>query len=296
MGCSSNDPLSTGSTGTPGEDANTLTVHTGEFEVDPGDSFECFYTDTVTDKELSAVSATAVQGQGGHHVTIYYTDTPRDPQHHPCTDVEMASWHQVGGAGGDGTATGAEGLIQLPPGLAIKIAAGKQIVVQAHYINTTGAVEKVNDSITLHLADPKDVKEYANYHVFNDDQFEIPPQGSLTSQRTCTIDADLDTVVVVGHMHESGKHFKLEVAPAEGQPYETLYEHDWQELYVSHPPVMNYTMEKPLHLAKGTRLRQTCKWDNTKTNTVHFPNEMCLSFMYYFPDQGERYCPKDPLP
>ncbi len=284
------------SSGTPGEAANALTFHTGDFEAPAGDSFECFYTDTVTDAELNAVSATASQGPGGHHVTVYYTDTPRKPQHHPCSDAEMASWHQISAAGGEGTSSGAEGLVALPPGLAVKIGAGKQIVVQSHYINTTGAPEKVNDSITLNLVETKDVKAYANYYVMNDDEFEVAPQAKLTSQRTCTLDSDLDTVVLLGHMHQAGKHFKLESAAAEGQPFETLYEHDWTEEYVSHPPVLSYTMEKPLHFKKGAKLRQTCTWNNAGADPLIFPNEMCISFMYYFPDAGERFCPKDPAP
>lgn len=296
-GCGGDETSTTGggtTTGTPGENANTLTVKTGEFQAPAGDSFECFYTDTVTDRELSTTHSTGTQGPGGHHVTIYYTDTPRKAQHHPCTDAEMASWHQVGAAAND--TAGAEGLVALPPGLAIKIAAGKQIVVQAHYINTTGAPETVNDSITLHTVDPKDVKAYANYYVMNNDQFEVPPQGTLTSQRTCTMNTDLDTVVLLGHMHEAGRHFKLERAEAEGKPYETLYDHDWEEQYTSHPPVLTYTMEKPLHFAKGTKLRTTCTWDNSKSDPTIFPNEMCIAFMYYFPDAGEQYCTLDPEP
>lgn len=296
-GCGEPSDTPATTSGTPGEVKNELTFHTGEFEAPAGDSFECFYTDTTTDKELNAVYASATQGSGGHHVTIYYTDTPRKAQHHPCSDAEMASWHQISAAGGEGmTNSGAEGLVTLPPGLAVKIAAGKQIVVQSHYINTTGAPEKVNDSITLHFVDTKDVKAYANYYVMNNDEFEVAPQAKLTSQRTCTLGMDLDTVVLLGHMHQAGKHFKLERADAEGQPYETLYDHDWAEEYASHPPVLNYTMEKPLHFNKGMKLRTTCTWDNSSANPMIFPNEMCIAFMYYFPDAGEQYCDLDPEP
>jgi hypothetical protein len=286
----------TSSTGTPGEAANALVFHTGEFEAPPGDSFECFYTDTITEKELNAVYATAVQGPGGHHVTVYYSDIMRKPQHHPCIDAEMTSLRQIGAGGPEGAESAAEGLVRLPDGLAIKVPAGKQIVVQSHYINTTGAVEKVNDSITLHLVEDKDVKAYANYHVIENDEFEVPPQGTLSAQRTCTLDQDLDVVVLLGHMHEAGKHFRLERADGEGKPFEMLYDHDWQPQNVSHPPVINNTMDKPLHFAKGTRFRQTCTWDNASAKPLIFPNEMCLSFMYYFPDRGELFCPKDADP
>ena len=65
-GCSASEPQPPPG---PGEDtAHALTIHTGEFEVPAGDSFECFYTDTMTDKELSVVSATAV----AHPVAVRY--------------------------------------------------------------------------------------------------------------------------------------------------------------------------------------------------------------------------------
>jgi hypothetical protein len=57
---------------------DTLAFTTGEFEVPPGDSFECFYTDTFTDREISVRSADGKQGSGGHHILVYYTDVPRE--------------------------------------------------------------------------------------------------------------------------------------------------------------------------------------------------------------------------
>jgi hypothetical protein len=293
-GCGGEETEAAATTGTPGEALNELTLKTGEFTAPAGDSFECFYTDTITDKELSVDFATAVQGPGGHHVLVYYIDSKRTAEHHPCTDTEMTSWHQIIGGGQKGAMV--EGQGALPPGLAMKVPAGKQLVVQTHYINTTGASETVNDSITVRLVDPKNVKAYANYHLMLDDGFEVPPQAKASSQRTCTVDRDLDMVVLLGHMHEAGKHFKLETADSEGQPFTTLYEHDWSPASVSHPPLLNYTMEKPLHFQKGTKLRQTCTWDNTSTQPLLFPNEMCLSFMYYYPDQGELNCAMDPAP
>jgi hypothetical protein len=297
-GCGGDETQTTGggTTGTPGEAANTLTVHTGEFTVPAGDSFECFYTDTITDKEMNVDNATASQGPGGHHVIVYYTDVQRKATHHPCVDSEMTSWHQIIGGGPEGSTTAVEGIATFPPGIAVKVPAGVQLVVQSHYINTTGASETVNDAIHVHLVDSKDVKAYANYHIVLDDQFEVPPQAKYSSQTTCTVDRDLDVVTLLGHMHEAGKHFKLERAPGEKQPYTTLYETDWTPLDVTHPPVDYFKMEAPLHIPKGTKLRQTCTWDNTGADPLLFPKEMCLSYMYYFPDQGELTCPPDPAP
>lgn len=281
-------------TGTGDDPTRTLTVHTGEFEAPPGDSFECFYTDITTDREMNVTSTTALQGPGGHHVTVYYIDKPHTAPHHPCTDAEMVSWHLLGASGND--APGAEGVVSLPPGLALKIPAGKQIVVQAHYINTTGAAEKVNDSITLNLVPPDEVEAFANFYGVVDDTFEVPAQGKLTSQRTCTVAADLDVVTLLGHMHEAGRHYTLERSPGEGMPFEKVYDHAWSEEFVSHPPTLRYSLDKPLHFPKGTKLRQTCSWDNASASSLMFPNEMCLSIMFYFPDQGQLLCPMEPVP
>ena len=56
--------------------------------------------------------------------------------------------------------------------------------------------------------------------------------------------------------------------------------------YASHPPTLKYTTDAPLVLKAGTKLRQTCTWDNTTNNPVGFPREMCVMFGFYFPDNG----------
>src|SRR4051812_9429684 len=96
-------------------DENVFYFETGQFEVAPGESFECFYTNTFTDRELAVHGSDGQQGPGGHHVLVYWTDNPRDPQHHPCKDDEMVSWHQIAGSGGE--AIGQDGLLALPEGL-----------------------------------------------------------------------------------------------------------------------------------------------------------------------------------
>ncbi len=277
----------------PEPDPSLLTFNTGEFEVPPGDVFECFYTDTFTEKELSITSAKGQQGPGGHHIVAYWTDTPRDPQHHACNDDEMVSWHQIAGSAGE-DGTGAEGLVGLPDGLAIKVPAGKQLVLQAHYINTSGAPMTVNDTVSLQTVEPAEVKAYANYLVFLDEGFEVPPQSTFESSTTCTLTRDFDTVLLLGHMHEFGKHYRLERLDELGNVAETLYDKDWTPSYTSHPPVSNFTYDAPLALKKGMRLRQTCNWDNPSGDPLLFPREMCLAFFYYYPDAGELVCELDP--
>jgi len=267
---------------------NLMTYETGDFEIGPGDVFECFYLDAYSDKELAVVGSTGLQKEGGHHIVAYWTDLPREPQHHVCVDDEMTNWHQIAGSAGDGGE-----VVGLPDGLAIRVPEGQQIVLQAHYINTTGETQTVNDSVSLQLAEPSEILAFANYYVTNDDQFVVNPMAAGESVSHCTLDRDLDVVTMLGHMHEEGTNYRLEIVDDADTVLEVLYDHVWEPSFTSHPPVDYWTAAEPLHLPAGTRLRQTCNWQNTTPEPLTFPREMCLAFMYYFPDDGELVCDLD---
>jgi hypothetical protein len=295
LGCggeSTNGSASTTGDGPP-QDPNDITFQTGQFVAPPGDSLTCFYLDTKTTKELSVTGAKAMQGPGGHHVIIYWIDEPRSAQHHTCTDAEMVSWHQIAGAANN--SNGAEGLLALPEGAALKVPPGKQLGIQAHYINASPKAETVDDSITIHTMDPSDVKEYVNYYAMNNDTFVVPPHGSLKQASTCTTTQELKNVLLLGHMHEYGTHYKLETLDANGKSDKTLYEEAWYPLYTTHPPLKTFPLDAPLTIAKGTTLQQTCEWVNTSAEPLAFPTEMCVAFFYYYPDNGELNCEATPV-
>lgn len=264
-------------------DTTQLSLTTGTFTVPVGDSFTCFYTDVMTPRELSVTGASGAQGLGGHHIIAYYADTPRPVGSHACTDEEMTNLHQIAGSAG----VEGEGPLTLHDNLALKVPANRQLVLQAHYINVTDGPLTVDDSVTLELARPEEVFAYVNYFVTNDDTFEIPPTASYTHTTYCTVQRDLDVILTLGHMHEDGRQYRLEVLDGAGAPTQMLRDDTWAPSYTSHPPVTHYSVNQPLHLTAGTRLRQTCDWDNTSDRTVIFPREMCLAFMYYFPGEGD---------
>lgn len=288
-GCSNDDGVASASL--PADPASEATkpagfrFSTGKFEIQPGDTFECFYTDTVTTEQLNVRAATGKQGPGGHHITVYYTDQKAPVGHHACTDAEMIGLHQIAAAD-----EGGEVGFALPEGYATKVPAGKQLVVQAHYIRTEPGPLVVEDVVVLDTVETSKVKAFANGFAVHDGEFAVPPRGPYTSTTECVAPRDLDVLLLIGHMHEAGSRFKLERVDEAGKPIDTLYEAEWEPLYTSHPPVNKYDPATPLHLAKGTRLRQTCSWNNTEANELRFPREMCDSFAYYIPDDGFIVC------
>ncbi len=258
-------------------------IVTEDFDVPAGDVFECLYTDTISDREMTVVSADGVQQAGGHHILVYYVDEQRAPEHHPCTDEEMTGWHQVVGAGGENTG---EPVITLPDGLGFLVPEGKQMVIQAHYINTTGETQRYHDEVTLNLVEPDSIKAYANLLSVTDLQFKVQASGSTTHTSVATLKKDVQLVILGGHMHEVGQHFKLETLDAQGNVATSLIDEKWAPAYVSHPPLVTRTMDDPLILKSGTTLRQTCTWDNSTQEELVFPREMCVTFGYFFPDKG----------
>jgi hypothetical protein len=285
------DPVNPDENVPVGLSAKALRVVIPTHTVEPGDSYECYYTDITTDREIYVNSATGKQGPGGHHITIYYATVSQAPGHHKCIDVEMAEWRQVGAASDDPKG---DGVIDLPDGIAVKVPAGKQIVVQTHYINATATAKEVADEITVHLLAKEEVKRFAQGFVVVDGTFEIPPRADYSRTASCTVKQDLQLIMALGHMHERGQHYKLERLDANGKVLDTIIDQAWETAFTSHPPTKRWTPDQPYKLTKGEKLRQTCTWKNTDEQKVLFPLEMCIAFTMYLDDDGFLECMASP--
>lgn len=271
-------------------EADGLKVFTPEFEIPTGDSFTCIYMDYVTEENMAIVSGDGIQDEGGHHIIVYYADTPREPGVHECDDAEMTNLNQIAGSSGDGGQ-----VLSLPAGLALDVPAGKQIVLQAHYINVSGETRKVKDWAKIIKGDPEKIESFVNYFVTNDEGFELTPNSPNERTTECVLDRDFQIALTLPHMHELGRHFLIEHLDADGKLLETLFDTDWQESYTSHPPIRTWEMSEPYVLKKGEKLRQRCDWDNSSPDTVLFPIEMCLTFFYYWPGGDDLICDMKPV-
>src|SRR4029453_11353651 len=124
-----------------------------------------------------------------------------------------------------------------------------------------------------------------------DGSFQIPANADYTHETYCTVPKDLNIVLQLGHMHEHGSRFIWEIVDDADNQVELLRDDAWAPEYASHPPITTYPLASPLVLTKGMRLRQACQWHNSSTETLEFPREMCVGFGYYYPEDGEVYCP-----
>ena len=156
-------------------------------------------------------------------------------------------------------------LDQWKPGMAKKIKAGSDLVLQMHYTSNGKAVSD-RTRIGIVFANEQPKKAVLTLQMGND-RFIIPPgDPNYRVSVSGTLPNDALLISLFPHMHLRGKAFEYAVVRGNGN-IETLlkinsYDFNWQ---------LNYRLAQPLPLRAGTRLQWTAYFDNS-ANNPHNPN------------------------
>jgi hypothetical protein len=284
LGCSSAPTDATHST--PPDAAATTPGKTFEefiaqdWTIDPGvEAYYCVYKTLTEDVWVSDYRALAPPGT--HHVTVGYGN-PGSPDgavssadSSTCTGLTLGTNMAFTATRGNADA------FSMPAGVAVRIPAGKQLLLNVHVLNATQRPLSGRTGIEVVRADPASVQHEAEMLYANNINLSIPP-GTSTHTGTCTLDADSTFFAVLGHMHISGTHFTTTIVPANGTPTTMLdesYNFDAQKLVRLDPPTV---------LKKGDVLQTSCTYQNQGLDTLTFgesttKNEMCISILYRYP-------------
>ena len=173
----------------------------------------------------------------------------------------------------------------MSPSLTLQVTQGDRVVHEA----------PLDKPLVLGRADVGEPRPYAEVPATADRpaKLVISPHEEFESVSTCTAPADVDIIRLLGHMHEWGTYYHLERLDDGDQPVETVIEKEWDPVFTSDPEILTFEPAAPMHIAAGTRLRQTCRWFNDTADPILFPREMCLAYGLYFPDDGEIFCDPD---
>lgn len=147
-----------------------------------------------------------------------------------------------------------------PAGMARKLPAGADLVLQMHYTAArTGTVDRTTVALSFATTQPE--KRILTLQMGRDD-LRIPP-GEPNYRATVwgTMPADALLISMFPHMHLRGAAFEYDIIGAGGR-VETLlrvkpYRFNWQ---------LNYVLAAPRLLTKGTALRLTGYFDNSPNN------------------------------
>ncbi len=243
----------------------------------------CTYIANPFNTEMDIVASAGLQSTFGHHLLLMdvgMQGTAGDV--HPCADADMSHARFLGGA------TDAAQNFVVPDGIAVRVKAGGNLLIQSHWINTSTKPTDVQGVINL-TAKPVDLarKPAQTFTVYST-QISIAAHQPGHVSTDCTFKSNIDFFLLAGHEHAWGTHVKIErVTPSATL---NLYDKDWQPDYTSAPPRLMFTADKPLSFKAGDTMRVTCDFDNTTDKPIYFPNEMCVGFGMYFPATADIDC------
>jgi hypothetical protein len=164
-----------------------------------------------------------------------------------------------------------------PAGVGSRIPGTMGFMMNAHFINVTTTPYQATLTVTLHVAAPGSVKQYAGVMFMNNVGITIPPTNVPVSvSATCGIPQDMYVMASGSHMHQRATDF---VATSGSQ---TLYTTQaWSD-----PIPAKYT--PPVHLASGSSVTWTCSYTNETAQPLTFgesaqTNVMCIYSMQFYP-------------
>jgi hypothetical protein len=168
--------------------------------------------------------------------------------------------------------------LEFPPGVAAKIEAGTQLLLNLHLFNTT-ATEMTGDSGTLVRTVPAaSVTQEAAFILPGQNNILLPPNTQTTIKGQCTYSGDATLFAVWPHMHKLGVHSLITY---QGAVTKTLHDAPYK-----FGEQTNY-MIAPLAVKTGDMLRFECSYLNNTPNTVTFGDssnqEMCFIGIYQYP-------------
>jgi len=147
-----------------------------------------------------------------------------------------------------------------PPGMAKKIPAGSDLVLQFHYTSLKVPTED-QSSVGLSLSADEPKARILTLQMGND-TFVIPP-GARDYRVTVsgTMPRDALLVSLFPHMHLRGREFEYTLTPPGGQPETLLDVKPWDFACQ-----LNYQLDKPRLLHRGDRLTWIAHFDNSDGN------------------------------
>ena len=244
--------------------------------------------------------------EGSHHFLLYRTPyeavpttrddgTPieyLDPEQgvFDCSEgvqVNFTVQQLVGGSqNGDGDA-----MVDLPPGIAIRVPPKAVLLMNAHYINTSTQALQPEVHVDLLTLEESELEQEGGLLFWYNPFIKAPGQGQGSAQMICDLPGDVTLTNAQSHMHARGVGYEAVLSGPQGD--QTIYVSDqWEDV-----PVEVY--DGGMAISGGSRLAFTCRYDNPGMDAVlqgpRSTDEMCMFIGSYYPARPEvDLCSGDP--
>ena len=207
------------------------------------------------DKWIKAVECRPGNRAVVHHVTVYFKP--------PWQGWNLRLNNRINLFGG--FAPGKQPIVmQNWDGTARYVPAGSTLMFEMHY-TPNGTPQTDRSSVAFLFADPREVRRQLSIVMVANDRFEIPPHADRHRvNASYTFDEDSLLYSMSPHMHLRGKHFRFEATYPNGRREVLLdvprFDFNWQ---------FDYMLERPKHVAKGTRIDCIAHFDNSAANLAN---------------------------
>jgi hypothetical protein len=235
--------------------------------------------------DMDAVDVTGAQSKGGHHANLYATtDVKPVGTNHAFQQADQLTQRTLGGVGGEGNSA-----IELPPGVVFRVSKGSALLIQSHFINAspqTIAGRSVLD-VKLTTVDPS--AQVASIMTNVTVNISIPPGGQAMADFKCLVKTDFRSLMWANHMHSYGVSATTELINADGTTTPLQVDPHWESSWAFHPNYTTFPVQTPRTIPAGSTLHTTCTWANSTSQTVKFPDEMCI-FAAFFLGEKDATC------
>jgi hypothetical protein len=260
-------------------------------DLQPGtDVLMCTYLpmSDALEETIDVIATTGFQSTlSSHHAVLYTVNRERPVDTHECTDDDMVNISFAGAAGGGGMAGQKQAL---PDGVAYRMEAGHQLMVQTHWINTTTQPIDGQAAFNLQYREPSNEVELAQLFTWLTTDIVVPADSTGSAAIDCVVQDEMSFYQIAGHAHEHASNVKLYKTPASGGAAEVMYDQDWEEYMTFDPPFLKYSRDEAIQVHPGDTLRVECSYANTTQDDLVFPTEMCVGVGFFFPGTHQINC------
>lgn len=251
---------------------------TSTWTLEPGEEYRCERLTVTEDTWIRAFRS--VTPLGSHHAVLTI-----DPDGGDAPDGQVTC-----GAGSNytamiyGSAPGTEDIV-MPDGVAVRVPAGAQLLLNLHLYNTqpdgpiTGTSEILIDRVP---ADEIASVTEAEVVLMGPVNFTIPEGTGQQVTGGCTMSGAATVFMTNPHMHQLGVHARVVAKAASGDVVLRDGPYDFNE--------QRFYDTGEVQLAQGERVEITCTYDNDTGGEVTFGDstdqEMCFATTYRYPKLG----------
>ena len=274
-----------------------IQLETPEFVVKAGEERQwCYFFKLPSDIDLEIVRFEIRYLAGSHHMNLFQTD--KDAPDHDEECFKKMPFTSPENPHGVDLVVGSQREDmdwKLPAGVAFKLKAHRQMVLQTHYVNAgTQTTPSGFGKVLINLVtepDASKITAHMGTMFANNVNIHIPPHESRSFSTTCGLAKPAKVAALTGHFHSRGKVFSVNLAPNGADPTEEIYRsRAWDE-----PPFR--VLAEPKDIPAGGGLHYTCDFQNKTDLDIKFgprvdTDEHCNLFAYIYPweDDKARYC------